>query len=1030
LIINSKTINIMHFKIMWPLLFLAGLITLLLPACSTSKTGDWLKDGFLNPPDSARPGVYWYFMDGNLDRRAMTEDLESMKKAGIGYVLFLEVNVGIPRGKVDFLSEEWQELYKHAVREAERLGIRIILGSGPGWAGSGGPWITPQQSMMHLVASDTTIKGPSLFEGILPLPAPKKPFFGEGSLTKNLKMLRDNWYEDVAVLGFPTPSTKSAIDGIDEKALYYRAPYTSQQGVLPFIPSSSKFSKTKDSLLRSDQIIDLTTSFQKDGRLLWEVPRGNWTIMRFVKRNNGAVTRPAPAPGLGFESDKFDTVSFDSHYNAYVGKLVNKVHPVKTRSGGGWTMIHIDSWEMGSQNWTNNFREEFIKRRGYDPLPYLPVYKGVIVNSMEMSERFLWDLRQTSNELIIENHAERFRYLGQKSGFRLSIEPYDMNPASDIDLGSVADVPMCEFWSDGFGFNSSFSCIEATSIAHIKGAPVVAAESFTADHSEAWKKYPGDMKNQGDWAFSMGINRLIYHTFAHKPLDNRLRPGMTMGPYGVHWDRGQTWWPMVDAYHKYITRSQYILSQGIPVADILYLTPEGAPQVFLPPPSALDGTKVMPDKKGYSFDGCSPMFLINNASVTDGQIVFPGGAKYSILVLPEIKTMTPALVAKIGSLVNEGATVLGNPPLKSPSLTDYPACDTRVKELADSIWARYERPIGKTERAFGKGKIWWDGELEAFRSDTCNLTNPANLYPDYNETIEILANRGIKPDFTSSGSIRYTHRKLVDREVYFISNRTVLPVSDTCYFRDGTANAEIWDAVTGNINPLQTIRSVQGTTGISVRLDPFQSYFVIFYHLPLSVEKQSRGYIVFKDKKTIQILEGRWNVKFETIWGGPGEITFDTLCDWSKRPEDGIRYYSGIASYSKDFDLMKFPAAVKEKQIWLDLGKVRNLARVKLNGKDLGIVWTSPWQVNIAGVIKDGHNHLEIEVANLWINRLIGDESFPWDGIQENKWPEWIINGTPRTSKRYSFTTHRYYKKDDPLAESGLIGQVSIKINN
>ena len=616
---------------------------------------DTVKEGFINPPDSARPGVYWYFMDGNLDRDAMTADLESMKQAGIGYVLFLEVNVGVPRGKVDFLTEEWQELYKHAVKEAERLGIRIVLGSGPGWAGSGGPWVTPAQSMTHLVASDTTVTGPVEFSGILSIPKPRKPFFGEESLTPDLKQIRDNWYEDVVVLAFPTPENDYRITGIDEKALYYRAPYTSQPGVLPYIPLLHHINEKAGSAVDQTKIINLTDKLSPDGTLNWDVPAGKWTIMRFGKRNNGAVTRPAPAPGLGFEADKFDTTSFNAHYNTYIGKLINKVEPGLSKSGGGWTMIHIDSWEMGSQNWSPDFREQFTKRRGYDPLLYLPVYTGRIVNSLEMSERFLWDLRQTSNELIVENHAGQFKKLGRRNGFRLSVEPYDMNPSADLDLGAVADVPMCEFWSDGFGFNSSFSCFESTSIAHVAGLPVVASESFTADSPEAWKKYPGNMKNQGDWAFCVGINRFFYHTFAHKPLPDKYRPGMTMGPYGVHWDRGQTWWQMAEAYHKYITRCQFVLSQGKAVADILYLTPEGAPQVFLPPRSALEGTSFLPDKKGYSFDGCSPAFLMKNATVRDNRIVFPGGASYRLLVLPNSETMTPELAATIGKLVIKGA---------------------------------------------------------------------------------------------------------------------------------------------------------------------------------------------------------------------------------------------------------------------------------------------------------------------------------------------------------------------------------------
>jgi len=1004
-------------------------LALVFNSCRTIDSGDKLRDGFINPPDSARPGVYWYFMDGNIEKEAMTADLESMKEAGIGYVLFLEVNVGVPRGKVDFLSEEWQELYKHAVREAERLGIRIILGSGPGWAGSGGPWVTPAESMMHLVASDTIVTGPSEFEHLLKVPKPLRPFFGEGSLTGSLREQRDKWFENLCVLAFPTPVSDKRIDRIDEKALYYRAPYTSQPNVLPYIPMVVDQIETPGSSINPSEIINLTGNLDESGTLRWNVPEGRWTILRFVMRNNGAVTRPAPLPGLGFEADKFDTASFDAHYRSYVGKLINKVTPHKVKSGGGWTMIHIDSWEMGSQNWSPDFRQQFIKRRGYDPMQYLPVYTGRIVGSREISERFLWDLRETSNELIMENHAARFKELGRRNGFRLSIEPYDMNPSADFDLGSVADVPMCEFWSDGFGFNSAFSCIEATSIAHITGAPVVAAESFTADHSEAWKKYPGDMKNQGDWAFCMGINRLIYHTFAHKPFSDKLRPGMTMGPYGVHWDRGQTWWPMVSGYHKYISRCQYLLSQGKPVGDILYLTPGGAPQVFLPPVSSLDGTPVLPDKKGYGFDGCSPLYLIKHATVHDSLITFPGGASYKIMVLPDIKTMTPELIDKIEQLIREGATVIGNPPERSPSLSGYPASDEKIKKLGAEIWGAGVTPSGMIKRRYGLGKII-TGDIIYNRS-TAGLSGNDSLalYPDYVLVAGILRKSGLYPDFKASGKIRYTHRSLEDREIYFISNRTDSVIIDNCFFRDGTGAAEIWDPVTGQIySEIKTTES-EGMTSLPVKLEPFQSYFVIFNKSVKPVLKNFSGPDPFSDKRRIRILEGAWNVSFDTTWGGPSDIVFDSLANWTERPEEGIRYYSGIAVYTKKFDFPEYNS-YKNSEIFLDLGRVKNLAGVRLNGKDLGILWTAPWRVEITGIVKKEDNNLEIKVANLWVNRLIGDENKPWDGVENGKWPEWLSGGKQRTSGRLTFTTHRYYKKGDQLIQSGLIGPVGIDITS
>ena len=981
---------------------------------------DELKAGFLSPPDTARPGVYWYFMDGNLDRAAITADLESMKAAGIGYALFLEVNVGVPRGTVDMLSPEWQELYAHAVREAERLGIRIIMGSGPGWAGSGGPWVKPEQSMAHLVASSADVQGPARFDAILPVPQPRKPFFGDNTLTPDLKRIRDAWYEDVAVLAFPAPAVKRTIESVDEKALYYRAPYTSQPGVAPFIPAPASYPETPGAAVRQDQIIDLTSRLEPGGRLRWDTPAGQWIILRFGERNNGAVTRPAPAPGLGFESDKFSAEAFDAHFEAYLGTLIRKTGPRRPGAGGGWDMIHIDSWEMGAQNWTGDFRQEFQRRRGYDLLPFLPAYTGLIVGSLEQSERFLWDVRQTSNELIVEKHAGRFKELGRRYGFRLSIEPYDMNPAADLDLGAVADVPMGEFWSDGFGFNSAFSVIEATSIGHVLGRPVVAAEAFTAMNTEAWKLYPGALKNQGDWAFAMGLNRLIFHTFAHKPYGDRLRPGVTMGPYGVHWDRGQTWWPMVADYHRYLSRCQYLLSQGRPVADILYLAAEGAPHVFRPPASALDGTSTLPDRKAYAFDGVSPKLLVEQAAVRDGHIVFPTGASYRVLVLPAVDTMTPELLRKIEALISAGATVIGGPPRKSPSLARYPECDREVRSLAEWMWGGTTPSAGVARRLLGRGSIYWGGDL--------STTAAGELYPGYAATVKVLETQGARPDFVTSAPFRYGHRSLPGREVYFVSNRSGAPVTGSVRFRDGTRTAETWDAVTGTIGRLPVGSSNPGPgVDATLHLDAYQSAFVVFYSNDGPAVAKSPLRAGASSSETRVELTGPWTVAFDPAWGGPERIVFDQLSDWTTRPEDGIRFYSGIARYSKAFDLPATPGATPSTSWVLDLGTVQNMARVRLNGKDLGVVWTAPWQVAIVGAVQAKDNRLEIEVANLWINRLIGDEEFPDDGVQKGRWPDWVLNGTPRPTQRFTFTTHRFYKKGDPLQPSGLLGPVTIK---
>jgi len=953
-----------------------------------------LKEAFLRPPDSSRPGVYWYFMDGNLSKTGMTEDLESMKKVGIGNVIFLEVNVGVPQGPVDYLSPQWQELFKHAVNECERLGIRMTLGIGPGWTGSGGPWVAADQSMQHLVSSVIQVSGPQKNKIKLPLPQPKRPYFGEESFTPELKKRWNDFYKDVAVLAFPTPVQNGRIENIDEKALYYREPFSSKPGVKPFLPSLSDYADSSAADIPKGQIVDLTDKLQPDGTLNWVAPEGNWTIMRFGSRNNGAVTRPAPIQGLGFESDKFDTVAINSHLDAYVGKILRYSGLPHKTSSGGLKMLHMDSWEMGAQNWTLQFRQEFIKRRGYDPLPFYPVYAGDIVESQEASERFLWDLRQTSQELVVANHAEQVKKYAHRHGLGLSIEPYDLNPTADLELGRVADIPMGEFWSKGYGYNTAFSIIEAVSLAHVKGIPVVQAEAFTAEGNEAWKQYPGSMKNQGDWAFAAGINRFFYHTFAHKPLADSLRPGMNMGPYGVHWDRMQTWWPMADAYHRYITRCQFMLEQGKPVADILYLTPEGAPHVFLPPSSAMEGDPVIPDRKGYNFDGCSPGQLYL-AYVKNNRIVFPGGAVYRLLVLPAVETMTPGLLEKIKSLVAAGAIVVGSPPKKSPSLSGFPQCDQKVQEIARELWGSTEVPEAMSERVYGKGKMIWGGRLA--------IQNKETLYPDYELTAGLLHEMGMKKDFESGASLRYTHRITKDKDIYFVSNRTDEPAKADCIFNTNRGTPELWDPLTGKTRVLPEFAINEGRTTVPLQLDAYQSFFVVFAENATNHAHAGKN---FPAVSKVAALNGTWMVSFDPKWGGPEQVPFDSLTDWSSNADKGIKYYSGIAVYRKTFDLPT--AGTGAKRLYIDLGKVKNMARVRLNGHDLGVVWTAPWKVEITGIAKQKNNRLEISVANLWPNRLIGDDQLP-DG------------------PRYTFTTYDPYNKDSPLLESGLMGPVIIE---
>ncbi len=1018
---DRKSICIVFFYV-----FIFISILFLSYGCSyTKSTGiNVLKADFIHPPDSSRPGVYWYFMDGWMSERGIKEDLESMKNAGIGGVVFLEVNVGVPKGPVDFLSEQWFELFRYAVEECSKLDIAMTLGVGPGWAGSGGPWIEPAQSMQQLVSGSIQVSGPGEKTLKLPLPKPKEPYFGEGIFPPKLKEQWKDYYKDVAVLAFPATRSGSKVKDVNEKALYYRAPFSSRPGVKAFLPTSTTYSYLPaNEVINKKRVINLSDRLQPDGILKWEVPPGDWTVMRFVSRNTGALTRPAPIQGMGFECNKMDTAAVNWQLKSYVGRILNMLGKPDPNSPGGLKTLHLDSWEMGAQNWSVSFRKEFKKRRGYDPLSFYPVYAGNIVGSLEESNRFLWDVRKTCSEMIYEDYVTQLKAYAHRHGLNFSVEPYDMNPTADLDLGSIADIPMAEFWSEGYGFNSAFSCIEATSIAHIEGRRIVQSEAFTSDGSEAWKQYPGAMKNQGDWASATGINRFYYHTFAHKPLTDSLYPGMTMGPYGVHWDRKQSWWPMVSSYHQYITRCQFMLQQGKPVADILYLTPEGAPQVFLPPPSALAGNSVLPDRKGYNFDGCSPKQLYQ-ARVKNHEIVFPSGASYHLLVLPAVETMTPVLLTKIKSLVVAGATVVGIPPLKSPSLSGYPECDQEVKDQAAELWGSLESPENQTIHKLGDGKIIWGGSIGKAKGPIQSLGKKQvqKLYPDYKATAAILDKMGIQKDFESTGPVRYTHRTTKDWDIYFVSNRTDEKINTQCIFRTEKGVPALWNPLTGETRKLPEFSVKDGRTNIPLEFYPYQSFFIVFAK---ENKKRPEAGKNFPELKSVIMMNGPWELSFDPDWGGPAKVIFDSLTDWTQRPEKGIRYYSGIATYQKDFD---FPQMDKSgKRIYLNLGEVKDLAHIWMNGKDLGVLWTAPWQVDITDIVNLKNNHLKIEIANLWPNRLIGDQHLPYDGIKKGQFPDWVRKGEKRKSGRYTFTTYNPYSKDSPLLPSGLLGPVSIQ---
>jgi hypothetical protein len=880
----------------------------------------------------------------------------------------------------------------------------MALGSGPGWAGSGGPWIKAEQSMLQLISSKINVKGN--VDVLLPKPTPDKPYFGMGSLNDEMKKERADYYQDVCVLAYPKMDTIPQISEIKEKALYIRHPYSSTNGSKPLLKFSTIDNESKITGLQKKQMIDVSKFMQPDGRLVWTAPAGEWTIFRFGTATTAANTRPAPIPGYGFECSKLDTSALNYHLDNYINKLIKDsgTKISTTRRTVGWNMLHIDSWEMGSQNWSHDFSAEFKKRRGYDIEPFLPVYSGFIVTNKKLSERFLWDMRLTAQDLLLENHAIHLRKIAHENGFGLSIEPYDMNPTSDLALGAIADIPQCEFWAEKKGYNTTFSCFEASSIAHTCNKNIVAAEAFTTNWgSTPWARTPANLKSQTDWALAAGINRIIVHRYAFQPWKDKF-PGMTMGQYGIQYERTQTWWNFTNKWHDYLTRCQYLLRQGKPVADILFLNPEGAPTAFEPPVSALAGNSWLPDKKGYSFDGCDPINLVENADVKNGKIIFPGGIEYRILVLPTTEYMTPKLLQKINALVEKGATVMGFAPQYSPSLMDYPHCDDEIRNLTRKMWGNDSLP-----KKIGKGMLY-----PCIASDTLNLlpkfqSNAINLYKGfippfvkYSSIETILKKLSIQEDFKCDNAFRYIHRKSKEGDIYFVSNTKSSSETGICTFR-AKGNVSFLNPIDGKEYQAEVLKRTKETTTVKIPLEGNGSVFVLFND-EISLFHRKLPVLPFNMKSILKV-NSKWTVSFDKKWGGPEEAVFDSLKDWSQSDNLGIKYYSGKAIYKTT---IKLNSQQVKGRTFIDLGDVQVMARIKINGKELGVVWYPPFRIESTGFWDEGENAIEVEVVNLWINRMIGDQSLPID-------------------ERFTWSTWTPFQKTDKLVASGLIGPVTIQ---
>lgn len=1011
-----------------------------------------IEQGFRSIPDSVQTGVYWYWISDNISKEGVERDLEAMKVAGINRAFIGNIGIdGIPYGDHKLLSSEWWEVLHAALKKATELNIEIGIFNSPGWSQSGGPWVKSSQAMRYLASSDTIVAGPGRMQLTLPsvgkdeqdvcviaYPALDKPV-AEKSWAINKK----SGQSSSSVLVFDKEATvrtliyrvntpfkttaklwvkKGGKEELLRQFVIDRSNPALNVGFVPYAPvvislpetSASQFrlemseegeaagnvtltsspmmerypekslakmfqtplpmwddylwekqpAVSDASLMVSPDAIKNVTEFSKNGVLDWEVPEGKWVIRRMAMLPTGVTNSPAAPEATGPEIDKMSKKHVAFHFDAFIGDILKRIPEADRKT---FKVVVQDSYETGGQNWTDDMISVFKGRYGYDPVPYLPVLEGTVVGNPDISDRFLWDLRRLIADRVSYDYVGGLRDVCHQHGLTTWLENYGHwgFPGEFLQYGGQSDEIAGEFWSEG-----SLGDIEnraASSCGHIYGKRRVWAESFTSG-GPAFGRYPYQMKQRGDRFFTEGINSSLLHVYIHQPFEDR-EPGLDAW-FGNEFNRKNTWFSQMDVFTGYLKRCNFMLQRGDYVADVAYFIGEDAPK--------MTGICTPELPAGYSFDYINGEVLLQRASVEDGRIVLPSGMKYRLLVLPQLETMRPEILQKIKELLQAGACVIGPAPKYSPSLSDYPAADRKVQALASELWGDQTESV----RTIGKGRLFMPA---------------TSLQP-------VLEALNVKPDMrVNSGTpVLFIHRATDEGDIYFISNQSENPVDINPSFRVAGKLPELWNPLTAEIRLLPEFTCADGVTTVPVRLEGFESSFIIFRKKGTPAKTTARNYPV---KEVLATVSSPWQVDFEKGKRGPEEaVTFPALQDWTESTDPSIRYFSGKAIYTNRITLDELP----QKALYLDLGKVMVMAKVKINGQYVGGVWTTPYRLPVGDFLRKGENLIEVEVVNNWRNRLIGDASLP-------------------EKERGTWTNVNPWNADSPLQSSGLIGPVEIQ---
>jgi hypothetical protein len=963
---------------------------------------DSLEQGFMNPPNEARLRAYWWWLNGDVTKASIARDLEEMKAKGFGGALICDAdgssqdgNERAPHGPT-FLSDQWRELFKHTLREAHRLGLEMSLNIQSGW-NLGGPMVKPEDAPKKLVWTETRVAGPNAVETKLPTPTG-----------------RDGFYRDLYVLAFPVKP-----DGPKHRPLQNWEQKALLKPLVPFSAPDSRplFAEFPAEPGEEDayaaDVLDLTGRFGPDGTLRWDVPAGTWDILRFGYTLNDHCRVSTCSQGWdGYALDPFDAQAFRIYWEAVVEPLLADAGPW---AGKTLRYLHTDSWEVEVANWTGTLREEFRRRRGYDLLPYLPVIAGRIVDSRVVSDRFLSDFRRTMGDLAIANHYQLFRDGAHRHG--MQIHPESGGPhAVPIDAQQCLgfnDAPMSEFWAWSWrhrvGDTNRFFVKQPASAAHAYGRKLVLAEGFTTIGPHWQETLWDNLKPSFDHALCEGLNLLVWHAFVCSPQEAGM-PGIQYFA-GTHLNPNSTWWSRSGPFFDYISRCQWMLQQGLFVADAAYYYGDHVPNFTQL--KRTDPAQVLP---GYDYDVVTEEVVLTRMTVRDGRLVLPDGMSYRVLVLPDRTTISLPVLRKLRELVLAGATIIGPKPVQAGTLRDYPQCDAEVVRLAGELWTGGEG-VPPSNRGREARDTTAPGKGRVIQGKTARVVLLADgVLPDFEFTLTSGENVPAAPAGTEKQAqsillkdvpvLNYLHRCVGDTDIYFVCNSSNGYASASCTFRVTGKRPEIWDPVSGRIRPAAAWSQADGRAVVPLEFAPYGSVFVVFRQ-PVSTRVAGEAKGNFPTFTPLGELDGPWTVQFDPAWGGPASCQFDSLVSWTQRPEEGIKFYAGTATYHKNFDLPK-SARKKGDRLWLDLGNVKELAEVRLNGKSLGVLWAFPFRVDVTDALKASDNKLEVDVVNSWPNRIIGDQSLP---------PE----------KRFTRTNIRKLTRETPLMESGLLGPVTLQ---